>query len=81
MLLLLLFYYLVKVEQRLEEEKHRAEAYLDISTGVKLARALEEELISKYAPRLVKVSNQVFFYFLFSIFCFIYLFYLFFCVF
>jgi cullin 3 len=49
--------YLRKIEQRIREEENRADSYLDKSTKSKLRVAIVEELINKYAQRLVDDSR------------------------
>lgn len=45
--------YLIKIESRLLEEEARADKYFDKSTKPKLRAILQEELLVKYAARLV----------------------------
>jgi hypothetical protein len=46
--------YLKKIETRLRQEEARADQYLDKSTKPKLRAVVQEELITRYAKRLVE---------------------------
>jgi len=46
--------YLRKIEARIKQEEGRADNYLDKSTKPKLRNVVQEELITKYAKRLVE---------------------------
>ncbi|VDO09138.1 unnamed protein product [Rodentolepis nana] len=49
--------YINKVEQRIEEEMARVYHYLDESTGPKLVKVLEQELISRHINTIVNTDN------------------------
>nr|CDS25316.1 cullin 3 [Hymenolepis microstoma] len=49
--------YINKVEQRIEEEMARVYHYLDESTGAKLVKVLEQELISRHINTIVNTDN------------------------
>lgn len=49
--------YINKVEQRIEEEMARVYHYLDESTGPKLVKVLEHELISRHINTIVNTDN------------------------
>lgn len=50
--------YINKVEQRIEEEIARVYHYLDSSTGPKLVKVLEQELISRHINTIVNMENS-----------------------
>nr|CDS18270.1 cullin 3 [Echinococcus granulosus] len=50
--------YITKVEQRIEEEIARVHHYLDVSTGPKLVKVLEQELISRHINTIVNMENS-----------------------
>ena len=50
--------YINKVEQRIDEEAARVYHYLDASTGPKLVRVLEQELISRHINTIVNMENS-----------------------
>jgi len=47
-----------KAEERLLEEQHRVSRYLHESTGPKLIRIVEGELIHQHAQSLVSMENS-----------------------
>lgn len=50
--------YLKKAAQRIREEKHRVESYLEPQTEFRVCSATEDELITKYMKKLVNMTNS-----------------------
>lgn len=50
--------YILKVEQRINEEAERARHYLDLSTESTIVRVVEDELITRHMKTVVEMENS-----------------------